>query len=92
MGKLKAQVTNEMTTKNVDMKTAIANLENAESALENAERQIRRAFTSEKLDAMWNKSCHDKHNEMNASERGRFFIRKHGSPLDQIGNRPKVKF
>ena len=85
MGKFKNMVTHEMTTKNVDMATAV-------TALENAERAVRRAFTVERLDAMWDQSCWDKFHEMNASERGRHFIKKFGSPLNDLGNRPKVKF
>ena len=84
MGKFKSMVTPEMTTNNTDLDTAI-------KALENAERAVRRATTAQRLDAMWNKSCWDKFNEMNASERGRHFIRKYGSPLNQLNNRPKVR-
>ena len=92
MGKFKERVTNEMTTKNVTMETAVTNLQSANQALLDAERAVRRAFTSEKLDAMWDKSCKDKFNEMNATKRGRHFIAKFGSPLNDIGNRPKVRF
>lgn len=84
MGKFKEMVTHEMTTNSTDLDAAI-------KALENAERAVRRATTAQRLDAMWNKSCWAKFNEMNASERGRYFIRKYGSPLDQLNNRPKVR-
>ena len=81
MGKFKEIVTTEMTTENVDYETALIN----------AERAIRAAFTSEKLDEAWNKSCVDKFNEMNATPRGRFFLRK-GSPLNAIDKRPNVRW
>ena len=84
MGKFKDMITHEMTTNNLSMDSAI-------KALENAERAVRRASTAQRLDAMWNKSCWDKFTEMNASERGRHFIRKYGSPLNQLNNRPKVR-
>ena len=81
MGKFKDIVTNEMTTKNV----------NFETALIKAERAIRAQFTPEKNAAAWDKSCVDKFNEMNASPRGRFFLRK-GSPLNLIGKCPDVRW
>ena len=90
MGKFKEMVTTEMTTKNVDFDMAVENLK-SESALVKAERSIRAAFTSEKLDEAWNKSCVDKFNEMVATPRGRFFLRK-GSPLNAFNKRPNVRF
>ena len=90
MGKFKEMVTEEMTTKNVDFDTAVEN-HNSKSALVKAERAIRAAFTSEKLDEAWNKSCVDKFNEMVATPRGRFFLRK-GSPLNAFNKRPNVRF
>ena len=81
MGKFKEIVTTEMTTKNVDY----------EPALINAERAIRAAFTPTKLNEAWNNSCVDKFNEMNATPRGRFFLRK-GSPLNAIDKRPNVRW
>jgi hypothetical protein len=90
MGKFKEMVTEEMTTKNVDFDTAVENL-NSKSALVKAERAIRAAFTSENLDEAWNKSCVDKFNEMVATPRGRFFLRK-GSPLNAFNKRPNVRF
>jgi len=81
MGKFKDIVTNEMTTNNVDFETALIK----------AERAIRAQFTPEKNAAAWDKSCVDKFNEMNASPRGRFFLRK-GSPLNLIGNCPDVRW
>ena len=82
MGKFKDIVTNEMTTNNVDFETALIK----------AERTIRAQFTPEKNAAAWDKSCVDKFNEMNATKRGRHFIARFGSPLNDIGNRPKVRF
>ena len=90
MGKFKEMVTTEMTTKNVDFDMAVENLK-SESALVKAERAIRAAFTSEKLDEAWNKSCVDKFNEMVATPRGRFFLRN-GSPLNAFNKRPNVRF
>ena len=90
MGKFKEMVTTEMTTKNVDFDMAVENLK-SESALVKAERAIRVAFTSEKLDEAWNKSCVNKFNEMVATPRGRFFLRK-GSPLNAFNKRPNVRF
>ena len=99
MGKFKEMVTTEMTTKNVSFTSAVANVRDAmkeaktknESALEKAERAIREAFTIEKLDVMWNNSCHDKFNEMVVTPRGRHFLAK-GSPLDTLNKRPNVRF
>ena len=99
MGKFKDMVITEMTTENVDFITAVANVKDAmketktknESALEKAERAIREAFTIEKLDVMWNKSCHDKFNNMVATPRGRHFLAK-GSPLGVLNKRPNVRF
>jgi signal transduction protein with GAF and PtsI domain len=99
MGKFKEMVTEEMTTENVDFITAVANVRDAmketktknENALEKAERAVRKAFAFEKLDAMWNKSCHDKFNEMVVNPRGRHFLSK-GSPLGMINNRSNMRF
>ena len=99
MGKFKDMVTEEMTTENVDFITAVANVKDAmketktknESALEKAERAVRKAFALEKLDAMWNKSCHDKFNEMVVTPSGRHFLAK-GSPLGVLNKRPNVRF
>ena len=99
MGKFKEMVTKEMTTENVDFVTAVANVRDAmkeiktknESALEKAERAVRKAFALEKLDAMWNKSCHDKFNEMVVTPRGRHFLAK-GSPLGVMNNRSNMRF
>ena len=90
MGKFKEMVTTEMTTKNVDFDIAVENLK-SERALVKADRAIRAAFTSEKLDEAGNKSCVDKFNEMVATPRGRFFLRK-GSPLNAFNKRPNVRF
>ena len=75
------------TTKTKDKNMTIEN----QKALVKAERAIRAAFTSEKLDEAWNKSCVDKFNEMVATPRGRFFLRK-GSPLNAFNKRPNVRF
>ncbi len=99
MGKFKDMVTEEMTTENVDFITAVANVRDImketktknESALAKAERAIREAFTIEKLDVMWNKSCHDKFNEMVGIPRGRHFLAK-GSPLGVINKRSNMRF
>ena len=99
MGKFKDMVTEEMTTENVDFITAVANVRDVmketktknESALEKAERAVRKAFTIEKLNTMWNKSCHGKFNEMVVTPRGRHFLAK-GSPLDTLNKRPNVRF
>ena len=80
MGKFKEMVTNEMTANNMDTNTALVN----------AERAIREQFTPAKNTARWNKACVDKFNEMNATPRGRFFLRK-GSPLNLINKCPTVK-
>ena len=81
MGKFKDIVTNEMTTNNVDLETALIK----------AERTIRAQFTTEKNAAAWDKSCVDKFNEMNASPRGRIFLRK-GSPLNAIGKYSETRW
>ena len=99
MGKFKEMVTEEMTTKNVSFTAAVANVRDVmkdtetknESALEKAELAVRKAFALEKLDAMWNKSCHDKFNEMVVTPCGRHFLAK-GSPLGVLNKRPNVRF
>ena len=72
------------------MKDKTMTIEN-QKALVKAERAIRLAFTPTKLNEAWNNSCVDKFNEMNATPRGRFFLRK-GSPLNAIDKRPNVRW
>jgi len=99
MGKFKEMVTEEMSSKNVNFITAVANVRDAmketktknESALTKAERAVRKAFTIEKLNEAWNKYCHDNFNEMVATPRGRHFLTK-GSPLGMLNKRPNMRF
>ena len=60
-----------------------------DSALVKAERAIR--LRARRNRQAWNNSCVDKFNEMNATPRGRFFLRK-GSPLNAIDKRPNVRW
>jgi|TARA_R110002124_G_scaffold65349_2_gene178764 hypothetical protein len=60
-----------------------------QKALVKAERAIRQRCRANR--EAWNNSCVDKFNEMNATPRGRFFLRK-GSPLNAIDKRPNVRW